>query len=105
MKQVKSLETQRFTVTGRARIHITVTYSMLQCMHQDMSEDAMPVSTNPRDSLSQVLRYAQIGVPAYMALLESIMDGADFSVAKSIIFIDLFPHVGNTTWGYWQYTP
>ena len=63
---------------------------------EDLSADALPTSTDLRDyHIHGAAKYAQIGAPAWEALLSGIVTGVDLSEIPGVILIDLCPRVGD----------
>ena len=57
---------------------------------QDLSDDALPLSTDVRETyVHGAHKYMQIGTPAALALLQSLTSGADLSGMKAVVLCDL----------------
>ena len=67
-------------------------------MIEDLSPDALPVSTEIRDTfIHGAEKHLQIGTDAYLAVLQGVMTGSKFTEVKAVMFLDLHVKVGELT--------
>ena len=65
-------------------------------MLQDLADDALPTTTDERESsIHGAPKYCQIGVDAAKALLDSALEGADLGNVKALVVIDGYVKYGD----------
>ena len=72
----------------------------MKCV-EDMSEDALPQSSDARDSyVHGAGKYSQIGQGGYSEILHGLVDGAQLEGLKGLLFIDTHVKVAECLMGF-----
>jgi hypothetical protein len=62
---------------------------------EDLSAQALPVSTDGRDRARGAAKYNQLGPLAWHSMIQSLLDGPDFGDVPAVLFVDLHPRTGD----------
>jgi hypothetical protein len=63
----------------------------------DLSDDALPTTTDGKDTyIHGAAKYCQLGTPAWSGIFDGIINGTDLNGIPGMIFLDLWPRVGET---------